>query len=85
MKYHPTDEQDGPEFNVDYTPPFRRVSMIRELEKKLKVSFPHPSEFDTEGEGGIVYWYLLLKSRLPVACCCRIHEVCGPPLCDPQC
>ena len=47
FKYHPTDEEGGPEFEVDFTPPFRRVSMIRELEKKLGVTFPHPSEFDT--------------------------------------
>lgn len=50
FKYHPTDEEGGPEFEVDFTPPFRRVSMIRELEKKLSVNFPHPSEFDTDGE-----------------------------------
>ena len=49
FKYHPTDEEGGPEFEVDFTPPFRRVSMIRELEKKLGVTFPHPSEFDTVG------------------------------------
>ena len=49
FKYHPTDEEGGPEFEVDFTPPFRRVSMIRELEKKLGVTFPHPSEFDTDG------------------------------------
>ena len=66
MKYHPTDEQDGPEFNVDFTPPFRRVSMIRELEKKLKVSFPHPSEFDTEGQGELSI-ETCFKSQLLVA------------------
>jgi lysyl-tRNA synthetase class 2 len=49
VKYHPTDEEEGPEFTVDFTPPFRRVSMIRELERKLGTTFPHPSEFDTEG------------------------------------
>ena len=48
FKYHPTDEEGGPEFEVDFTPPFRRVSMVRELEKKLSVTFPHPSEFDTD-------------------------------------
>ena len=50
LQYHPTDEEDGPTFEVDFTPPFQRVSMIRELERKLNVKFPHPSEFDTEGK-----------------------------------
>ncbi|KAJ3300105.1 lysyl-tRNA synthetase [Borealophlyctis nickersoniae] len=37
VKYHPTEDQ---EWEIDFTPPFRRVPMIPELERVLKVKFP---------------------------------------------
>ena len=37
-------------FEVDFTPPFRRVSMIPELEKQLGVTFPSPTTFTSPGE-----------------------------------
>ena len=49
VTYHP----EGPEkegWEVDFTPPFRRVSMIEELEKKLHIQFPDPAKLDTEGK-----------------------------------
>ena len=32
-------------WEVDFTPPFKRVSMVTELEKQLSVTFPPPTEF----------------------------------------
>ena len=44
--YH---SQDGNEYEVDFTPPFKRVKMIDELERKLSVKFPPPGELDSKG------------------------------------
>ena len=48
LQYHP-DGPDGPVWDIDFTPPFRRVSMIDELEKKLGVKFPDPSNLNNPG------------------------------------
>eukprot|EP01016_Furgasonia_blochmanni_P017262 TRINITY_DN2011_c0_g1_i2.p1 TRINITY_DN2011_c0_g1~~TRINITY_DN2011_c0_g1_i2.p1 ORF type:complete len:518 (+),score=188.94 TRINITY_DN2011_c0_g1_i2:468-2021(+) len=40
VKYHPDGLGTEKEIEIDFTPPFRRVSMIAELEKKLNVKFP---------------------------------------------
>jgi lysyl-tRNA synthetase class 2 len=42
VTYHPTGPT-GPEITLDFTPPFRRVSMISELERVLEVKFPDAS------------------------------------------
>lgn len=47
VKYHP-DGADGPECEIDFTPPFKRVSMIKTLEEILKVQFPKPEELKTK-------------------------------------
>ncbi|XP_052233910.1 lysine--tRNA ligase-like isoform X2 [Dreissena polymorpha] len=47
IKYHP-EGPEGPEWEIDFTPPFRRVSMIDELEKKLNVKFPDPVNLQSE-------------------------------------
>lgn len=39
IKYHP-DGKDGKEIEIDFTPPFRRISMIAGLEEALGVKFP---------------------------------------------
>ncbi|XP_067938324.1 lysine--tRNA ligase-like isoform X2 [Watersipora subatra] len=39
---------DQPPLSIDFTPPFKRVSMIEELEKKLEVKFPDPTSLHTE-------------------------------------
>lgn len=47
ITYHP----DGPEgegYEIDFTPPFKRVSMIEELEKVLKVKFPPCDQLHTK-------------------------------------
>lgn len=46
IKYHP-DGLDGREVEIDFTPPFRRISMISTLEEILKVKFPCPTKIGT--------------------------------------
>lgn len=50
VKYHPnkTETELGEEFEVDFTPPFRRMSMLEELEKVLGVKFPANLDLLTE-------------------------------------
>lgn len=49
MKYHP-EGPEGPVWEVDYTPPFKRVSMIKGLEERLAVKFPDSKEFESESK-----------------------------------
>lgn len=46
IKYHP-DGPDGEEVEIDFTPPFKKLSMISTLEKILNVKFPSATEFGT--------------------------------------
>ncbi len=48
VPYHPV-EGDEKVFEVDWSAPFRRVSMIDELERQLNATFPPPTQFDTPG------------------------------------
>lgn len=48
ITYHP-DGPEGQAYEVDFTPPFRRISMVEELEKALGVKLPETSLFETEG------------------------------------
>ncbi|XP_037938477.1 lysine--tRNA ligase isoform X2 [Teleopsis dalmanni] len=47
IKYHP-EGPEGPEHEIDFTPPFARVSMIKTLEEKLNVKFPPATSFQTK-------------------------------------
>ncbi|XP_075157228.1 lysyl-tRNA synthetase isoform X2 [Haematobia irritans] len=47
IKYHP-EGPEGPEEEIDFTPPFRRVSMIKTLEEKLNVKFPPSTALNTK-------------------------------------
>ncbi|XP_078526258.1 lysine--tRNA ligase isoform X2 [Lissotriton helveticus] len=47
ISYHP-EGPEGQAFEVDFTPPFRRISMVEELEKALGVSLPDTEQFETE-------------------------------------
>ncbi|XP_064556109.1 lysine--tRNA ligase isoform X2 [Drosophila montana] len=46
IKYHP-DGPDGVEQELDFTPPFKRLSMIKTLEEKLQVKFPSADTFNS--------------------------------------
>lgn len=47
IKYHP-DGIDGQECEIDFTPPFKRMSMFGELEKILHVKFPKAEELNSK-------------------------------------
>ncbi|KAG2187258.1 hypothetical protein INT44_004943 [Umbelopsis vinacea] len=47
VKYHP-EGPDGPELELDFTAPFKRVDMITTLEEKLGVKFPSADTLETE-------------------------------------
>lgn len=47
IKYHP-EGLDGPEIEIDFTPPFKRIPMIPTLEEILKVKFPPATELNTK-------------------------------------
>lgn len=49
VTYHP-DGPEGQAYEIDFTPPFRRINMVEELEKVLGVKLPDTSLFETEGE-----------------------------------
>ncbi|CAO2610055.1 Lysine--tRNA ligase [Lemmus lemmus] len=49
ITYHP-DGPEGQAFEIDFTPPFRRISMVEELEKALGVKLPETNLFETEGK-----------------------------------
>uniref|UniRef100_U5EUE8 Lysine--tRNA ligase n=1 Tax=Corethrella appendiculata TaxID=1370023 RepID=U5EUE8_9DIPT len=46
IKYHP-DGPEGKEYEIDFTPPFKRVSMLKSLEEILKVKFPSAESMNT--------------------------------------
>ncbi|TPX35288.1 lysine---tRNA ligase [Synchytrium microbalum] len=48
IKYHPQGKGNGEPLVIDFTPPFRRVSMIEELERLLKVTFPSADKLGDE-------------------------------------
>ena len=50
LTYHPVEGDTEKVFEVDFSPPFRRVRMIPELEKQLNVTFPPAKDFHTPGE-----------------------------------
>ena len=56
LTYHPVEGDSEKVFEVDFTPPFRRVKMIPELEKQLNVTFPPATEFHSPG-GAVVFSY----------------------------
>jgi len=67
VPYHP-DGPEGPAFEIDFTPPFRRLRMFPDLEKCLGVKLPSPEELHTA------------ESRLQLDQLCAKHEVeCGAP------
>lgn len=51
VTYHP-EGPEGQAYEIDFTPPFRKISMVGELEKALGVKLPAADQFDTEGESG---------------------------------
>ena len=68
VKHHPKDEEGNPlpEIEIDFTPPFRKVSLVAGLEEALKVKFPADLASDETNE--------MLKQI------CKEHKIeCKPP------
>lgn len=51
VTYHP-DGPEGQACEIDFTPPFKKINMVDELEKALGVRLPAADQFETEGESG---------------------------------
>jgi len=67
ITYEPTGP-DGEKWEVDFTPPFRRLNMFPELEKILGVQLPAPTQLHTE------------EARLALSGLCERNEVeCSAP------
>ncbi|TRY95091.1 hypothetical protein DNTS_004184 [Danionella cerebrum] len=47
VTYHP-DGPEGQAYEIDFTPPFRRISMTKDLEKEMGVKFPPPDTYDSD-------------------------------------
>ncbi|XP_071370443.1 lysine--tRNA ligase isoform X1 [Centroberyx affinis] len=47
VTYHP-DGPEGQAYEIDFTPPFRRVSMTHDLEKQMGVKFPPADTYDSD-------------------------------------
>lgn len=50
LKYHPQDDPNDPNkcYDIDFTPPFRRIPMMKGLEEVLKVQMPDNTQLHTE-------------------------------------
>jgi lysyl-tRNA synthetase class 2 len=68
IKFHPDGKGEGKrEIEIDFTPPFGRIPMIKGLEKELGVKLPTPLEGDEANEA--------------LQALCKKHNVeCKPPL-----
>jgi len=67
VKFHPQGSE-GEEWEIDYTPPFKRLRMFPELEKLLNTKLPEPDTLHTEA------------ARQLLDQLCVKHEVeCSPP------
>lgn len=84
VTYHPnaTDPENlGEPLTVDFTPPFRRVRMIPDLEKVLNVKLPPASEFGTPGNDGVkvVFFPIVLVAGRSGGCslAAMTHSVLG--------
>ena len=50
IKYHPMDDDANPDkvYDIDFTPPFRRIKMMEGLEEALGVQLPRGRDLETE-------------------------------------
>jgi hypothetical protein len=61
---HPEGEKSAPGKVIDFTPPFKRMPMIKTLEERLGVTFPK----DLENDAGMAFLTALAKVRPPASC-----------------
>lgn len=63
VAYHP-EGPEGQAYEIDFTPPFRRVSMVHDLEKELGTKFPPPDTYDSDGEAALNAYIQNILGRL---------------------
>lgn len=67
VTYHP-DGPEGEAHEIDFTPPFRRVSMTHDLEKLMGVKFPPTDSYDSDGkisiQSDLCCWYSFCFKQL---------------------
>lgn len=49
IKFHP-DGPEGQAHEIDFTPPFKRLSMTHDLEKIMGVKFPPTDSYNSDGK-----------------------------------
>lgn len=64
VTYHPDQDAEGKgePIEVDFSPPFRRVDMLGELQKVLEVKFPD-IDLGTEGNSAIILFFFDKKHK----------------------
>lgn len=73
IQYHPNGRENEEVMEIDFTPPFRRVDMMEELEKALNTKLPDPADLDKPES-------IQILSKL-----CEQHQVdCPPPRTSPR-
>ena len=73
VPYHP-EGPDGPVWEIDFTPPFRRLDIISDLEKACGAKLPPADQFHTPGgaalaKGLFVSWcsaYIFSVINVPI-------------------
>lgn len=60
IQYAPNGPDSDVVYDVDFTPPFKRVNMYAELENLLGVKLPDPSTLDSEGWIVIFLFYSII-------------------------
>jgi lysyl-tRNA synthetase class II len=55
ITYHP-EGPEGQAYEIDFTPPFRRICMTGDLEKEMGVKFPLPETYDSDGKIMVNVW-----------------------------
>lgn len=54
LKYHPEGPDSEKVYEIDFTPPFKRVDMCQELGRRLGVTLPAPDRLSTAGTEAIL-------------------------------
>lgn len=66
ITYHP-DGPEGQAYEVDFTPPFRRLSMTHDLEKIMGVKFPPTDSYNSDGKNVLKVSLLFVEFFFPAS------------------
>lgn len=73
ITYHP-DGPEGQTYEIDFTPPFRRLSLTHDLEKIMGVKFPPADSYNSDGKNVLnisllLSWHFFPASISPLLWC----------------